>query len=201
MMKVIAYCLDSEIPQSVRMPRWPSMMLFAIGPARRSTRGGRPLRPSVRPQRRKRRCSWASVRKTLVTLQQSKAAGAQHLCYPKAAFCSSAGTGTSRACESGWHRIALLAAAAQASKPITRRRCDGTGRTSTASKSNIHRTKRKPTVHRARAPITNVETHNDATHWRARGAAKDAPDAGDRTGTCGWPGGDCWPTTSPCIRK
>ncbi len=24
----------------------------------------------------------------------------------------------------------------------------------------------------------------------ARGAAKDAPDAGDRTGTYGWPGGD-----------
>ena len=89
--------------------------------------------------------------------------------------------------------IALLAAAAQALKPITRRAlatapftlalpAKATFIERRGSPQFIERELRLPTLKRT---LTLTQAFG-----AARGAAKDAPDAGDRTGTYGWPGGD-----------
>ncbi len=89
--------------------------------------------------------------------------------------------------------IALLATTAQALKPITRRTlatapaaialpARATFVERRGSPEFIERELRLPTLKRT---MTLTQAFG-----AARGAAKDAPDAGDRTGTYGWPGGD-----------
>ena len=102
-------------------------------------------------------------------------------------------TGTAAAASAMALRIALLAATAQALKPITRRTL-ATAPLSIAlparatfverrgSPQFIERELQLPTLKRT---LTLTQAFG-----AARGAAKDAPDAGDRTGTYGWPGGD-----------
>ena len=89
--------------------------------------------------------------------------------------------------------IVLLVAAAQAMRPVTRRTlatapaaialpAGATFVEGRGSPEFIERDLRLPTLKRT---MTLTQAFG-----AARGAAKDAPDAGDRTGTYGWPGGD-----------
>ena len=89
--------------------------------------------------------------------------------------------------------IALLAATAQALKPITRRTlATAPAALALPAKATFIERRGSPQFIERELQLPTLKRTMTLTQafGAARGAAKDEPDAGDRTGTYGWPGGD-----------